>query len=106
MVVVRHNIVDVGEIYTLYGHLSLDTLDRVQTGQQVVAGEQIAAIGSPPTNGNWPPHLHMQVVIDMLGRGRDFPGVVTQTQQDYWFGISPSPAAFFPECDADQLEYQ
>lgn len=105
MVVVRHDIVDVGSFCTLYGHLSLDTLQRVKTGQSVFAGEQIAAIGSPPINGNWPPHLHMQVVVDMLGLGRDFPGVVTKSRQDYWFSISPSPAVFFPECDADQLEY-
>ncbi|MFT5501738.1 MAG: hypothetical protein ACI88G_001877 [Woeseiaceae bacterium] len=105
MVVVRHDIVDIGSMYTLYGHLSLDTLERVKTGQTVAAGEQIAAIGSPPGNGNWPPHLHMQVVVDMLGRGRNFPGVVTKSEQDYWFGISPSPAVFFPEYDASQLEY-
>lgn len=105
MVVIRHDIVDAGTFYTLYGHLSLDTLERVKTGQTVVAGEQIAAIGSPPTNGNWPPHLHMQVIVDMLGRGRNFPGVVTKSQRDYWFGMSPNPAVFFPECDAAHLEY-
>ena len=105
MVVVRHDIVDFGTMFTLYGHLSFDTLERVKTGQTVAAGEQIAAIGSPPGNGNWPPHLHMQVVVDMLGRGRNFPGVVTKSEQDYWFGVSPSPAVFFPECERSQLEY-
>ena len=105
MVVVRHDIVEVGSFCTLYGHLSLDTLERVKAGQRVAAGEQIAAIGSPPTNGNWPPHLHMQLIVDMLGRGRNFPGVVTASQQDYWFGMSPSQAVFFPEFDATRLEY-
>ncbi len=105
MVVVRHPIGDVGAFYTLYGHLSLDTLERVEAGQTVSAGEQIASVGMPPTNGNWPPHLHTQLIVDMLGSGRNFPGVAQKSQQDYWFEISPSPAIFFPECESKLLEY-
>lgn len=105
LVVVRHSVADVGEFFTLYGHLSLATLERVRTGQKVSAGEQIASVGVPPTNGNWPPHLHIQVINDLLGLGRDFPGVACESDQDYWFNMSPSPAILFPECDAELLEY-
>jgi len=105
MVVVHHAVAETGSFYTLYGHLSLDTLERVSPGQAVRAGEQIAAVGAPPINGNWPPHLHMQLIVDLLGLGADFPGVATRSQQDYWFELSPSPALFFPECDANLLEY-
>ena len=91
--------------YTLYGHLSLNTLERLTAGQQVFAGERIAAVGEPPTNGNWPPHLHFQIITDLLGLGKDFPGVARQSEQDYWLGLSPSPANFFPEIEPERLEY-
>jgi len=41
MVVLRHA-TDTGQVfYTLYGHLSLDTLNAIEQGQEVRAGEQI-----------------------------------------------------------------
>jgi murein DD-endopeptidase MepM/ murein hydrolase activator NlpD len=100
VVILRH-----GAYFTLYGHLSLDTLDRVRTGQPVAAGEQIAAVGAPPANGNWPPHLHFQQINDLLGLGVDFPGVAARSNLDYWLSLSPSPARFFPDVSATTLEY-
>ena len=104
LLILRHDDAD-REFFTLYGHLSLDTLDRMRAGQKVAAGERIAAVGAPPTNGNWPPHLHFQLINDLLDMGTDFPGVALKSQQDYWLGLSPSPAAFFPECKPESLEY-
>ena len=54
LVVLEHANGEGGCFYTLYGHLSLDTLERVSVGQQVAAGERIASVGEPPANGNWP----------------------------------------------------
>jgi murein DD-endopeptidase MepM/ murein hydrolase activator NlpD len=105
MLIVRHAAED-GDFFTLYGHLSLDTLERVREKQRVSAGDQIASVGAPPGNGNWPPHLHFQLITDLQGLGVDFPGVALRSQQDYWLGLSPSPAAFFPECSPDLLEYK
>jgi len=105
MIILRHDDAGGGDFFTLYGHLSLDTLERVAAGQKIRAGEQIASIGVPPTNGNWPPHLHFQLIHDLLGLGVDFPGVAYKSKQDYWLELSPSPARFFPECAADLLEY-
>ena len=105
LVVLEHPADGNGRFYTLYGHLSLGTLERVTVGQQVVAGERIASVGEPPTNGNWPPHLHFQLINDLLGLGKDFPGVARQSEQDYWLGLSPSPARFFPEIEPERLEY-
>lgn len=106
MVILRHPADGTDDFYTLYGHLSLDTLDHLSPGQEVAAGEQIAWVGAPPVNGNWPPHLHFQRINDLLGLGVDFPGVARKSDQDYWLGLSPSPADFFPELDAKQLEYK
>jgi hypothetical protein len=105
MMIVRHTCAGPDPFFTLYGHLSLDALDRIAPGQRVEAGEQIAAVGEPPSNGNWPPHLHFQLITDLLGKGADFPGVACTSRQEYWFCLSPSPAVFFPECSAHSLEF-
>jgi murein DD-endopeptidase MepM/ murein hydrolase activator NlpD len=105
MIVLRHA-TDTGQIfYTLYGHLSLNTLDSIAQDQEVRAGEQIATVGVPPHNGNWPPHLHMQLVLELMSLDADFPGVAYASKQDYWLTLSPSPAVFFPQYDAKLLEY-
>lgn len=105
LVMLRHNAENGGSFFTLYGHLGMETLDRVSAGQLIVAGEEFATVGEPPSNGNWPPHLHFQLINDLLGLGVDFPGVALKSQQEYWLGLSPSPARFFPECDASALEF-
>ena len=56
--------------YTLYGHLSRDSLDGLSPGKPVRRGERIAYIGTHEVNGGWPPHLHLQIIGDMLGHGR------------------------------------
>ena len=105
MVVLRHESDSDEPFFMLYGHLGMEVLDRVQAGQAVNAGQQIATIGSPPQNGDWPPHLHFQLILDLKDLGVDFPGVACKSQQEYWLGLSPSPAAFFPECAPEALEY-
>jgi murein DD-endopeptidase MepM/ murein hydrolase activator NlpD len=104
LVIIRHSVPD-GDFFTLYGHLSLETLERVAVGDSVVAGQQVASVGEPPSNGNWPPHLHFQLINDLLGLGVDFPGVALKSEQVRWLALSPSPARFFSEVDKDQLEY-
>jgi len=105
MIVLRHA-TDTGQkFHTLYGHLGIDTLETIEQGQEVRAGEQIATVGSPPHNGNWPPHLHLQLILDLMSLDADFPGVAYESEQDYWLTLSPSPAAFFPQYDAKKLEY-
>jgi murein DD-endopeptidase MepM/ murein hydrolase activator NlpD len=106
MVILRHADGAGKDFFTLYGHLSLDTLERVAAGQTVRAGEQIASVGEPPINGNWPPHLHFQLIDDLLDLGVNFPGVACASQQSYWLGVSPSPGRFFPECASELLEYK
>jgi Ser/Thr protein kinase RdoA (MazF antagonist) len=106
MIVLRHSSDDGGHFYTLYGHLGPDCLSNLKVGQTVAAGQQIAVIGRPPGNGNWPPHLHMQVILDLLGLGADFPGVARASQQELWCALSPSPACFFPGLDPNELRYK
>ncbi len=46
------------EFFTLYGHLSRESLDGLSIGKRVKAGDQIATLGAPNVNGGWTPHLH------------------------------------------------
>ena len=105
MLVLEHERSSGEGFFTLYGHLGAEALDALEVGQNVSNGQQIATVGSPPQNGNWPPHLHFQVILDLLNRGADFPGVTCASQQEYWLGLSPSPAAFFPECAPQALVF-
>ncbi len=77
--------------YTLYGHLSRRSLEGLAVGQKVEAGEAFCQIGVMPENGNWPPHLHFQVILDLLGWSGDFPGVVFPRWREVWKSICPDP---------------
>jgi murein DD-endopeptidase MepM/ murein hydrolase activator NlpD len=104
LIILRHTSPDGYAFFTLYGHLHRPGINGIRPGQAVIAGECIAEIGSPPDNGNWPPHLHFQIILDLLGLGADFPGVASARQQDFWLALSPNPARFFAEVDADALD--
>ena len=77
--------------YTLYGHLTRTSLTSLFVGKQVNKGENFSHIGPFPENGDWPPHLHFQLMTDMLGFAGDFPGVCTVAQKDYYAQICLNP---------------
>ncbi|WP_229254359.1 peptidoglycan DD-metalloendopeptidase family protein [Dyadobacter sp. NIV53] len=77
--------------YTLYGHLSLDSLDGLYEKKPVLAGEKIAAIGNYPVNGDWPPHLHFQIITEISTHKGDFPGVCSIQDQEYYLSVCPDP---------------
>ncbi|MBX0329221.1 aminotransferase class III-fold pyridoxal phosphate-dependent enzyme, partial [Oscillochloris sp. ZM17-4] len=90
LLILRHQTSEGDSFYTLYGHLAGDALD-MRVGQDVRAGQQIASVGPPPRNGDWPPHLHLQIITDLLGRDADFPGVALASQRATWLSLSPDP---------------
>ena len=78
--------------FTLYGHLggSLPTLLR--PGDEVAPGQVIAHLGDWPENGGWAPHLHFQIMTDMLEqRAGNFFGVGHNSLWDVWQAICPDP---------------
>jgi peptidoglycan LD-endopeptidase LytH len=77
--------------YTLYGHLSRLSLAGLATGQALAPGEAFAQVGPYPENGDWPPHLHFQLITDLQGLRGDFPGVCTPQQQEKYARICPDP---------------
>jgi 4-aminobutyrate aminotransferase-like enzyme/Ser/Thr protein kinase RdoA (MazF antagonist) len=91
VVILRHETGDGAEFFTLYGHLTKDTLDGLKVGQRIVRGEKFARVGASSENGGWPPHLHFQIIFDLLELGADFPGVACASQRAVWTGLSPDP---------------
>jgi 4-aminobutyrate aminotransferase-like enzyme/Ser/Thr protein kinase RdoA (MazF antagonist) len=91
VIILRHLTSEGLEFYTLYGHLSPASLPGRQAGQPVAAGEQIGALGNWPENGGWPPHLHFQIVVDLLELGVDFPGVCRASEREIWKQFCPDP---------------
>jgi murein DD-endopeptidase MepM/ murein hydrolase activator NlpD len=77
--------------HTLYGHLSLNSLKNLEEGQRVRPGEVIAEFGMRFENGNWPPHLHFQVIADMQGWKGDYPGVCRYSERQQWLDNCPDP---------------
>jgi 4-aminobutyrate aminotransferase-like enzyme/Ser/Thr protein kinase RdoA (MazF antagonist) len=91
VIILRHETGDGDSFYTLYGHLSRASLDGLVTGRRIARGERFATLGAPNENVGWTPHLHLQIVTDLLGWGTDFPGVAPASQRAAWRSLSPDP---------------
>lgn len=92
VIILRHRICDF-EFHTLYGHLSEVSLDGLHEARVFSAGEKIAEIGPRPFNGNWPPHLHFQLIQDVQDYRGDYPGVVRPAEIDFYQQNCPDPLA-------------
>ncbi len=77
--------------HSLYGHLSLASLGNLQEGQLIKAGEVFAGFGIPYENGQWPPHLHFQLILDIGDWKGDYPGVCKFSERHKWLQNSPDP---------------
>jgi 4-aminobutyrate aminotransferase-like enzyme/Ser/Thr protein kinase RdoA (MazF antagonist) len=89
--ILEHEVEPGLRFFTLYGHLSLDSLAGRRTGQPVQAGELLGRLGTSEVNGGWPPHLHLQVMTDLLDRSGDFPGVAAPSERAIWLDLCPDP---------------
>lgn len=89
--ILRHQLADGLEVFTLYGHLSRRSMANLQKGQAIAKGTAFAEYGQPDENGYWPPHLHYQWILDMLGFEDDFPGVAFPEEAVVWKGVCPRP---------------
>ncbi|MEJ2204030.1 MAG: aminotransferase class III-fold pyridoxal phosphate-dependent enzyme [Gemmatimonadota bacterium] len=80
-----------GRFWTLYGHLERASVELLEEGRMLSAGEPFARVGPRPENGDWPPHLHFQIITDLLGSAGDFPGVAAPRELAVWESFSPDP---------------
>jgi len=79
------------KFYTLYGHLSVGSLDGLYQGKQFHQEEILGSLGSPEENVGYAPHLHFQLILDMQGNYGDYPGVCSEQDLDYYSKNCPDP---------------
>jgi 4-aminobutyrate aminotransferase-like enzyme/Ser/Thr protein kinase RdoA (MazF antagonist) len=95
MVILRHSFPkptgEAQEFFTLYGHLTAQTLAGLRVGQRIARGEKFSEVGTTQENGGWVPHLHFQIITDLLDYGTDFPGVARASERGVWTSLSPDP---------------
>ena len=67
-IILKHQLNSETELvfFTLYGHLSKESLNNLSVGKKIDKGDPVGFVGSSEANGGWPPHLHFQIILDML----------------------------------------
>ncbi len=93
--ILEHKVTPELTFYTLYGHLRWTSIQHWCTGDEVGGGDKIGEIGDTKENGAWPPHVHIQIILDMLGNREDFPGVSFPRNAEAYQAICPDPTCFF-----------
>ncbi len=89
-VVLRHELTGFG-FHTLYGHLSLSSLDGLYEGRKISKGEPLGALGTTEVNVGYAPHLHFQLIVSMDGYKGDYPGVSNAQNLNYYQKNCPDP---------------
>jgi murein DD-endopeptidase MepM/ murein hydrolase activator NlpD len=77
--------------YTLYGHLSLESIASIKIGDFFTKGQQLATLGDSTVNGDYAPHLHFQIIKDIKENFGDYPGVCSKSNLDYYLENCPDP---------------
>lgn len=91
VVIVKHSMGDEDHFFTLYGHLSRESLRTLSVGKRLAQGEIFAKIGTAQENGGWPPHLHFQIIADSLDLNENFPGVSRASEREIRKSLCPDP---------------
>lgn len=89
-IILEHNIKDI-TFYSLYGHLNLESIHGLCVGKTFNKGEQIGVLGDVSINGNYPPHLHFQIIIDVQDNQGDYPGVCSKKDLEFYSNNCPDP---------------
>lgn len=88
-IVTEHQFGDL-TLYALFGHLSLDSLQKNSVGKKLSRGETFAWLGTDQENGGWIPHLHFQISFKNPGKP-DMPGVVSEADHQEALELYPDP---------------
>jgi len=94
LIVLKHTLNDF-VFYTLYGHVSVESVLKFAIGDSIKKGDIISYIGNYPENGNWATHLHFQILLTMFNFKEDFPGVTYHNEINVWKSVCPNPNLLF-----------
>lgn len=89
-IILKHQI-DGIEFYTLYGHLSIESIETLKVGVTFKGGEQLGTLGDPSVNGDYAPHLHFQIISKIEEYVGDYPGVSNKSDLDFYLKNCPDP---------------
>ncbi len=89
--IILEHLINNQKFYTLYGHLSLDSIINKTIGAIVKKGETIATLGSSSVNGDYAPHLHFQIIFNIQNKTGDYPGVCSKKDQAFYSLNCPDP---------------
>lgn len=93
-IILKHELKGIS-FYTLYGHLDLESIENLYEGKPIEKGQMFCRVGNYPVNGDWPPHLHFQIISDIGQKKGDFPGVCSKYDKEKYMKICPDPLVFF-----------
>ena len=91
LVILAHQTDDGDSFFSLYGHLDPASLASLKPGESISVGQKFAELGTPAVNVGWTPHVHLQLMLDLLDLQQFFPGVAFSSQQNVWSQLSPDP---------------
>lgn len=89
-IILEHSVSGV-TFYSLYGHLSLNSISGLEIGQNFRTGQVIATLGETAINVNYAPHLHFQLIMDIDGYFGDYPGVCSEMDLTFYIENCPNP---------------
>ncbi len=89
-IILRHEIENIA-FHTLYGHLSLESLNNIFVGKHYKQGDTLATLGTAAINVNYAPHLHFQIIHDMNDKKGDYPGVCAVGDMVFYTKNCPDP---------------
>ncbi|BDU26479.1 MULTISPECIES: peptidoglycan DD-metalloendopeptidase family protein [unclassified Flavobacterium] len=79
------------KFYTLYGHLSLESIENLNIGDYFKKGEKIATLGNASVNGDYAPHVHFQIIHNIEDYWGDYPGVCNTKDLNFYIENCPDP---------------
>jgi len=94
LLILKHQVADF-HFYTLYGHNTVQSVQKHAIGSRVKKGAQIAVLANASENGDWVPHLHFEIMLSRLDYTDDFPGVAFESELAIWKSICPDPNLLF-----------
>lgn len=89
-IILKHS-VDTLTFYTLYGHLSIESIENLEIGTYFRKGQKIGTLGDSAVNGGYAPHLHFQIIKEIKDYLGDYPGVCSKKDLIYYLENCPDP---------------
>lgn len=89
-IILKHTIENL-TFYTLYGHLSVESIENIEIGTLFKKGQKVATLGDSSVNGGYSPHLHFQIIKNIEEFTGDYPGVCSKKDLDFYLENCPDP---------------